>query len=219
VLRGTNRHQDFQGLGSALTNDQHRRDLRWVKEMGANFLRLAHYPQDPAVLAAADELGLLVWEEVPVVNYITPGPAFAANAEQQLREMIRQHHNHPSVILWGTMNEVFLWSEEGARIGRQTDTTYMRQVRDFARAMDRRARAEDPARHTAMAIHGSADYDTAGVAAVPQVLGLNVYSGWYSGQLEDLGVSHGGIVDAPYGSGLSFRDPDNLPLEFFAPPA
>nr|MDQ3309005.1 hypothetical protein [Gemmatimonadota bacterium] len=123
-LRGTNRHQDFQGLGSALSNRQHVRDLEIIKEMGANFLRLAHYPQDPAVLEAADRLGLLIWEELPVVNYVTISEEFTRNSQQMLREMIRQHHNHPSVILWGTMNEVFLWSPEGARISRQTDTTY-----------------------------------------------------------------------------------------------
>lgn len=188
-LRGTNRHQDMQGFGSALSNQQHVQDLRWIKQMGANFLRLAHYPQDPAVLDAADRLGLLIWEEIPVVNYITVSEEFAQNARTALREMIRQHFNHPSVILWGTMNEVFLWSQQGARIGRHTDTTYMAAVRSFAADLDRLARAEDPARYSAMAIHGSADYDAAGVADMAQVLGLNLYSGWYGGEFEDFGKS------------------------------
>ncbi|MDQ3605551.1 MAG: glycoside hydrolase family 2 protein, partial [Gemmatimonadota bacterium] len=188
-LRGTNRHQDFQGLGSALSIRQHVRDLEIIKEMGANFLRLAHYPQDPAVLEAADRLGLLIWEEIPVVNYITTSEEFTRNSQQMLREMIRQHHNHPSVILWGTMNEVFLWSPEGARISRQTDTTYIRRVREFAVGMDRLARREDPSRYTAMAIHGSDDYDAAGIADIPQVLGLNVYSGWYGGTFDGFGAS------------------------------
>jgi beta-galactosidase len=186
-LKGTNRHQDFQGLGSALTNDLHVRDMEIIKEMGANFVRLAHYPQDPAVLEAADRLGLLIWEEIPVVNYITPGPEFEANVHDMLRDMIRQHHNHPSVILWGIMNEVFLWSPEGARIGRQNDTTYMRGVRDFAAAENRLVKAEDPTRPTTMAIHGSADYDLSGVAEVTDVLGVNEYSGWYSGVFEGFG--------------------------------
>lgn len=186
-IKGTNRHQDRAGLGSALSDSQHVSDLHWIKEMGANFVRLAHYPQDPAVLDAADRLGLLVWEEIPVVNYIMRSPAFERNSRTMLREMIRQHRNHPSVILWGTMNEVFLWSPQGARIGRQSDTMYMRQVRDFARRLDSIARIEDPTRPTAMAIHASDDYNASGVADVPQVLGINMYSGWYSGQFEDLG--------------------------------
>ncbi|MGI9090399.1 MAG: glycoside hydrolase family 2 TIM barrel-domain containing protein [Gemmatimonadaceae bacterium] len=188
-LRGTTRHQDYQGLGSALPNQLHVRDLQWIKEMGANFVRLAHYPQDPAVLDAADRLGLLIWEEIPVVNYITPSDEFTGNAKSMLREMIRQHYNHPSVIVWGIMNEVFLWSKDGERIRDQTDTTYMRQVRVFARSLDSLARAEDSSRSIAMAIHGSDDYDKAGVAGVTQLLGMNVYSGWYGGVFEDFGKS------------------------------
>ncbi len=187
ILRGTNRHQDRDGLGSALSNDEHLRDLKSIKEMGANFLRLAHYPQDPAVLDAADELGLLIWEEIPVVNYITSSPAFTENSAMMTREMIRQHFNHPSVIMWGTMNEVFLWSPQGFRIRNQIDTAYMSQTRDYARHVDSIARAEDPTRVTTMAVHGSGDYDASGVAKVAQVVGQNIYSGWYSGVFDDLG--------------------------------
>jgi beta-galactosidase len=190
-LRGTNRHQDYAGIGSALSNDLHRRDMEIIKEMGANFVRLAHYPQDPAVLDAADRLGILIWEEIPVVNYITPSPEFTHNAETMLSEMIRQHRNHPSVIMWGTMNEVFLWGPGGYRIAKQNDTSYTRQVRDYAAHMDSLARREDPTRVTTMAIHGSADYDSSGVAVISQVLGLNLYNGWYNGTFSEFG----GILD------------------------
>ncbi|MBA2514195.1 MAG: glycoside hydrolase family 2 protein, partial [Solirubrobacterales bacterium] len=187
TLRGTNRHQDRDGLGSALSNEQHLHDLRSIKEMGANFLRLAHYPQDPAVLAAADSLGLLIWEEIPVVNYITPAAEFTHNSEVMLREMIRQHYNHPSVVMWGTMNEVFLWSPQGFRIRNQIDTAYMSRTREYAQRLDSVARNEDPARVTTMAVHGSGDYDGSGVARVSQVVGQNIYSGWYGGVFDDLG--------------------------------
>ncbi|HEY7236821.1 MAG TPA: glycoside hydrolase family 2 TIM barrel-domain containing protein [Gemmatimonadaceae bacterium] len=187
-IHGTNRHQDYAGLGSALPNAFHERDMQLIKEMGANFVRLAHYPQDPAVLDAADRIGLLIWEEIPVVNYITPRTEFTATAENMLREMIRQHFNHPSVILWGTMNEVFLWSPEGARIRAQTDTTYMREVHDYAARVDSLARCEDPTRLTTMAIHISGDYEKSGVANVSQVLGLNIYDGWYSGTFDGFGT-------------------------------
>ncbi len=186
-LRGTNRHQDFDGHGSALSNEIHVRDLESIKDMGANFLRLAHYPQDPAVLDAADRLGLLIWEEIPVVNYITVSPEFTNNSAMMLREMIRQHFNHPSVIMWGIMNEVFLWSPQGFRIRKQLDTTYMSRTRDYARHLDSVVRAEDPTRVTTMAVHGSGDYDASGVAKVSQVVGQNIYSGWYSGVFADLG--------------------------------
>lgn len=186
-LRGTTRHQDYDGLGSALSDAQHVRDMEIIKAMGANFVRLAHYPQDPAVLDAADRLGLLIWEEVPVVNYITPDSEFANTSRDMLRDMIRQGYNHPSVVIWGLMNEVFLWSPEGARIPRQRDTTYMREVRDFAASMNVVAHAEDKTRPTAMALHESADYDLSGVAAVPDLVGLNLYSGWYGGKFTDFG--------------------------------
>ena len=188
-LRGTTRHQDYEGVGSALSNEQHVRDMEWIKEMGANFVRLAHYPQDPAVLDAADRLGLLIWEEIPVVNYITVSPEFTDNAHEMMREMIRQHHNHPSVIVWGLMNEVFLWSPEGARIGKQTDTVYMRHVRDFAAGLDSLVHQEDSSRYIGMAMHASGDYDRAGVSGIPQVLGINLYSGWYNGTFDGFGHS------------------------------
>lgn len=186
-LRGTNRHQDYQGLGSALGNELHLRDMQWTKEMGANFVRLAHYPQDPAVLNAADSLGLLIWEEIPVVNYITASSEFTRTSEDMLRDMIRQHYNHPSVIVWGLMNEVFLWSPEGARIGKQSDTAYMRKVRDFAADLNALAHREDPTRPTTMATHGSGDYDRAGLSGITDVFGVNTYSGWYGGVFDDFG--------------------------------
>jgi beta-galactosidase len=187
VLRGTNRHQDHERFGSALSNDLHRRDLTLIKAMGANFLRLAHYPQDPAVLEAADELGLLLWEEIPVVDYINPDARFTAATVLQLREMIRQHRNHPSVVWWGLMNEVLLWSGDGERINRHSDSTYLRQVRELEATLDSVARAEDPSRPTTVALHGSDDYDKAGLGVRTPVVGVNRYDGWYSGVFADLG--------------------------------
>jgi beta-galactosidase len=188
VLHGTNRHQDYAGLGSALSNDLHGRDMELIKEMGANFVRLAHYPQDPAVLAAADRLGLLVWEEIPVVNYITPGPEFTQNAETMLRDMIRQHYNHPSVILWGIMNESLLYGGTGSRVAVHSDTAYVHSVRALAEALNATAHAEDSTRRTVMAIHESEDYDRWGIAGVTDVLGVNLYKGWYSGVFSDFGA-------------------------------
>ena len=107
-LVGANRHQDFYGLGNALPNDLHRRDFAKIKEMGANFVRLAHYPQDPEVYRACDELGLLVWTEIPVVNKVTPSEAYFNTCKTMQIEQIRQTFNHPSVIMYGYMNEIFI---------------------------------------------------------------------------------------------------------------
>lgn len=187
ILRGTNRHQDMQGKGDALTLEDHRRDMQLIKDMGCNFLRLAHYPQAAEVLRLADELGLLIWEETPVVNFITNSPEFVANEENMLHEMITQGYNHPSVIMWGSTNEVLLHGPDGERIGRHNDTAYLTVVKTFAEKFDSTVRAEDPSRYSAVAMHISGDYAKYGLDTIAQVAGYNIYSGWYSGKAEDFG--------------------------------
>jgi beta-galactosidase len=105
---GTSRHQDFPNKANALSDAMHVRDVQLLKEMGGNFLRVAHYPQDPAILEACDRLGILASVEIPVVNTITESPAFTENARRMQVEMIRQNYNHPSVVMWAYMNEVLL---------------------------------------------------------------------------------------------------------------
>lgn len=180
-LFGSNRHQDSAGKGNALDDDEHRRDLRLVKDTGFNFLRLAHYPQDPAVLAEADRLGLALWEEIPLVDQVTPSAAFAANAENMLVEMIRQHYNHPSVFLWGYMNEVMRLAPEPKPEG------YDAWLLALARRLEARARAEDPYRLTATAISLGEIDNGSGYQDIAQVLGFNAYFGWYDKTFDRLG--------------------------------
>lgn len=188
VLKGTNRHQDMKGKGSALTNEDHYRDLKIIKDMGCNFLRLAHYPQDPEVLRLADKLGLLIWEEIPVVNNMSTEPEFTVNSQHMAKEMIRQHYNHPSIILWGSMNEVLLWSPGNERISVQTDTGYLAKVRIFQKTMDSTVRTEDGSRYSTMAMHMSEDYEKYDMAGIPQVTGWNIYNGWYNGKFDEFGT-------------------------------
>lgn len=187
VLHGTNRHQDMEGKGSALTSEDHLRDMRLIKNMGCNFVRLAHYPQAPEVLKLADRLGLIIWEEIPVVNYMTLQPEFLFNSENMLREMIHQQFNHPSIVMWGSMNEILLHSQQGDRIQKHDDSVYVSGIRNYALQLDSMIRAEDPSRYTTMAMHGSGDYAKYHLDNISQVAGHNVYSGWYSGKVEDFG--------------------------------
>lgn len=180
-LHGSNRHQDLAGHGNALGDAQHRRDVELVKDTGFNFLRLAHYPQASAVLDAADELGLAVWEEIPVVNFISTTPAFADHAETMLVEMIRQHYNHPSVVMWGYMNEVMQFRPKPEPPGYEADLLAL------ARRLEARARSEDPHRATATAISFLEIDNGSGFQDIPQVLGLNLYFGWYYQDLASLG--------------------------------
>ena len=179
-LKGTNRHQDYAGLGSAMPDALHVRDLEIIKETGFNFLRLAHYPQDPSVLEAADRLGLIIWEEIPIVNEITVSPVFTENSKRMLTQMIRQHRNHPSIVLWGYMNEVFL---------RQPAEEKIRATVALARELETICRREDPSRFTTIAFdHGARDiYNSSGLGDVTQVIGWNLYHGWYYEEFADFG--------------------------------
>ena len=78
-LRGFNRHQDQAPVGVALYDEAHRRDVKKMKELGCNYIRIAHYPQDDALLEACDELGMLAWEEIPIVNIVPDTPGYADN--------------------------------------------------------------------------------------------------------------------------------------------
>ncbi|RZK46934.1 MAG: glycoside hydrolase family 2, partial [Hymenobacter sp.] len=183
-LIGTNRHQDYPGLGNALPAALAVRDVQLIKEMGGNFLRVSHYPQDPAVLEACDRLGILASVEIPIVNAITDSPAFFENCRRMQTEMIRQHFNHPSVIIWAYMNEVLLRLPAGLRRDNDAGRAYLGRVRALARQLDSLTRREDPARATMLVCHGDFDlYRQAGLLAVPQVLGWNLYQGWYGGEL------------------------------------
>jgi len=180
-LHGSNRHQDIVGHGNAMSDAQHRRDVALVKDTGFNFLRLAHYPQDPAVLDAADELGLAVWEEIPVVNLVTTSDAFAGNAERMLVEMIRQHYHHPSIVMWGYMNEVMQFRPK------PEPPDYDAGLLALARRLEARARQEDPFRATATAISLTEVDNGSGFQDIPQVLGFNLYFGWYYHDLQTWG--------------------------------
>lgn len=180
-LFGTNRHQDYEGLGNALTNDLHRRDVRLVKETGFNFLRLAHYPQDPAVLEEADRSGLVIWEEIPIVNLIGTSAAFADNSERMLVEMIRQHFNHPSIFFWGYMNEVLLTKPD------PLPDRYDERVVELAKRLEKRAHDEDPTRQTVMALSRDEVNDDHGLGDIPNILGMNLYFGWYYDDFAALG--------------------------------
>ena len=176
---GASRHQDYKGLANALPDAMHVKDVQLLKNMGANFLRVAHYPQDPAVLEACDRIGLLASVEIPIVNTITETAAFTTNCTEMMREMIRQYFNHPSVIIWAYMNEVLLRPRFEKDKPRQE--LYYGHITQLAKRLDSTARAEDPARYTMIPCNGNFDiYKSTGLANIPGILGWNLYQGWYS---------------------------------------
>ncbi|HUC82443.1 MAG TPA: glycoside hydrolase family 2 TIM barrel-domain containing protein, partial [Flavisolibacter sp.] len=183
-LIGASRHQDYKGLGNAVPDSLAVQDLVLLKNMGGNFLRVAHYPQDPAVMRACDSLGLLASVEIPIVNEITETDSFYRNCVNMQVEMIRQNFNHPSIIMWCYMNEVLLRPQFSN--DKEQQKRYFDNIRKLAQQLEDLTRKEDPSRYTMMANHGNLEqYKKAGLLEIPMLVGWNLYSGWYGGTLQD----------------------------------
>lgn len=180
-LRGASRHQDQRPVGVALDDEAHRRDIALMKEIGCNFIRIAHYPQDDAILDACDELGLIAWEETPIINLVPDSDGYGDRCETMVVDMIRQHYNHPCIVMWGYMNEILI----GTRYSNQDQfPAVAERTVKLAERLEAKVREEDPNRLTTMAFHGEDIYNTVGMA-ITDISGWNVYSGWYYGGLED----------------------------------
>jgi beta-galactosidase len=182
-LIGASRHQDFKNLGNALPDALHIRDMQLLKDMGANFLRIAHYPQDPEILEACDRLGILASVETPIVNAITETKAFADHCKMMQLEMIKQNYNHPSLIIWAYMNEVLL--RPRYETGSKQQENYFKSIAKLAQELNDITKKEDPSRYTMIPCHGSFDlYKRVGLTQIPDVVGWNLYQGWYSANLD-----------------------------------
>lgn len=166
-MYGVTRHQDWWGLGSALTNKEHDFDLDQIMDVGATTVRFAHYQQSDYLYSRCDSLGLVIWAEIPFVNRVTGFEA--ENAETQLRELIRQSFNHPSIYVWGLHNEVYTPHEYTAGL---------------TQALHDLAKTEDPDRYTA-AVNGFGHTDHP-VNQNADIQGMNRYFGWYERKLQDI---------------------------------
>ncbi len=151
-LKGLNRHQCYPGLANAVPHRLQSEDVNILKDLGANFVRCSHYPQHPEFLNACDELGLLVYEELASWQHIG-GEKFISIMDQMMEEMIRRDRNHPSIILWGLMNE-----------GRS---------KIMFERLQKTAKFLDPTRPTIYAENHIKEAIELGTAFIPDVLGLN----------------------------------------------
>lgn len=206
-LRGVDIHQDRKGYGNAVPDEVREEDLKLIKEIGANTMRAAHYPHSQFVYDRADEMGLVVWAEIPFVNHMTTSMEFADNAEKQLTEMIKQNYNHPSIVTWGLQNEL-------GGFGGYIKDSNLSQKKQYAKATElmkrlaAKAKELDPERLVTQAILG--------VPAIPELQinqnvmnqqldwasnkvvkgseidkfidlsSVNVYYGWYTPNVHDL---------------------------------
>ncbi len=176
-LRGISMHEEAPFReGRAFSPEDAATLLGWVKDLGCNFVRLAHYPHNENEIRLADRMGLLVWSEIPVYWDIDWGnPATLANAEAQLRDMIARDHNRAAVILWSISNETPVKPER---------LTFLRQLAQDARDLDSTRLITSALNH----VEGSGSDVRALVdpfGDVLDVLGLNEYLGWYGGRPED----------------------------------
>ena len=166
-MYGVCRHQDWWGLGSALKNENHDFDLAQIMDVGATTVRFAHYQQSDYLYSRCDSLGLIIWAEIPFVNRVTGYEA--ENAQSQLRELIRQNFNHPSIYVWGLHNEVYHPHE------------YTSQL---TAALHDLAKTEDPDRYT-VSVNGYGHMEHP-VNLNADIQGMNRYFGWYEKKIQDI---------------------------------
>lgn len=167
-LRGVSRHQDMEGAGSALTIEHHREDMAVIREIGANTVRLAHYQQAQEFYDLCDENGIIVWAEIP---YITEHmPKGRENTLSQMRELVTQCYNHPSIVCWGISNEI---TASGAVTEDMLENH--RLLNDLCHELD-------PTRLTTMAHVFMLETDSP-ITEIPDIGSYNLYYGWYLGEL------------------------------------
>ncbi len=188
-LRGVGMHQDFADKGNALTDADFETNLRLINEIGANAVRFAHYPYNEYMYELCDRYGIVVWTEIPFVDYFPEDDAdvayFKQNLREQLVELIRQNYNVSAVCFWGLQNEVREYYNEGER----DMTAFMAELYALAKQ-------EDPTRLVTQAVnHETAQRDWAS-----DVVCWNAYPGWYgTGSLGDVLDSRRTVSDRPMG--------------------
>lgn len=177
-LRGVSRHQDREGLGNALTKTEHNEDFALIYEMGANAVRLAHYPQAEYFYKMCDRFGIVVWAEIPFVDLVggigeynrpdSTRQAFFNSTKSQLKELIAQNYNHPSIICWGLQNEV--------------KAKFDNVMRPFMEELYHIGKSEDPYRLLTQATNQKTAYNWKS-----DLIAWNVYPGWYGMSRKSLG--------------------------------
>ncbi len=166
LLRGTHRHEDHAGVGAAMTEEMITTEIKMMKEMGVNFIRLGHYQQSRIVLNLCDSLGILVWEEIPWCRGGLGGATYQAQAKRMLTNMIEQHYNHPSIMIWGLGNEND-WPGDFTTFDQEKIRTLMKELNELSHQLD-------PSRSTAIR---RCDF----CRDIVDVYSPSIWAGWYRG--------------------------------------
>ncbi len=166
-LRGVSRHQDRWGKGNALSKEDHEEDIDLICEVGATTIRLAHYQHDQYFYDLCDEKGLVIWAEIPYISKHLPGGR--ENTISQMKELITQNYNHPSIVVWGLSNEITMNGENDPDL---LDNHVV--LNDLVHDMDK-------TRLTTIAAVSMCKMD-AKYLQIPDVVSYNHYFGWYGGE-------------------------------------
>lgn len=172
-LRGVSRHQDLLYKGNALSREDHRRDGALIKELGANTIRLAHYQHAQDFYDVCDELGFIVWAEIPFISVFNKDPQAHLNCIRQMKELILQNYNHPCICFWGISNEILIGG-------------ISERLVECHHELNRLAKELDPTRLTAIA-HVSMTPVDGPMHYITDTESYNHYFGWYGGRMEDNG--------------------------------
>lgn len=172
-LRGVSRHQDKLYQGNALTREDHFEDARIIKDLGANTIRLAHYQHSQDFYDACDQMGFIVWAEIPFISVFNEDPAAHDNCVSQLKELIVQNYNHPSICFWGISNEILI----GGISDKLVENHHI--LNDLAHELD--ATRLTTIAHVSMTPTGGPMHH------ITDVESYNHYFGWYGGKTEDNG--------------------------------
>ena len=164
-LRGVSRHQDRWGIGNALLPKHHREDMDLICEVGATTIRLAHYQHDQYFYNLCDERGMVVWAEIPYIS--AHMPTGRENTISQMKELITQNYNHPSIVVWGLSNEISIKGSSEDLVDNH------KVLNDLCHEMDK-------TRLTTIACVSMCDMDDPYVQ-IPDVVSYNHYFGWYGG--------------------------------------
>ena len=164
-LRGVSRHQDRWGFGNALLPEHHKEDMEYIYEMGANTIRLAHYQHDQYFYDLCDEYGMVIWAEIPYISKHMP--TGRENTVSQMKELIVQNYNHPSIVVWGLSNEISMNGSDEDLVENHVI------LNDLCHEMDK-------TRLTTIAVVSMCSMDDP-YLQIPDVVSHNHYFGWYGG--------------------------------------
>ncbi len=163
-LHGVSRHQDRKAIGNALTMEHHREDMELIKEIGANTVRLAHYQHDQYFYDLCDEYGMVVWAEIPYISEHMPNGR--ENTISQMKELITQNYNHPSIVTWGISNEITISTKD------------KEDMLDNHRVLNDLCHEMDSTRPTCLACYAVANHFNKS-AHISDLVAWNLYLGWY----------------------------------------